>query len=119
MSLALPTAAVRPTAGLLRALADENRLRIVVLLGGGELCVCHIAEALGLSQPNASQHLGVLRNAGLVEGERRGGWTHYRLRTGDDPVRDRLLRAVADSLDADAAREDRARLDAAVATPCR
>lgn len=108
---------VRPAAALMKALADENRLRIVALLSGGELCVCHIAAALELSQPNASQHLTVLKNAGVVEGERRGSWIHYRLRRDEDPARDRILTAVLASVGGEV---DRAKLDAALATvPCR
>lgn len=55
---------VRPATGLLKALADDNRLRIVALLSRGELCVCHIASGLDLSQPNVSQHLNVLKTRG-------------------------------------------------------
>ena len=87
---------VRPTAGLLKALADDTRLRILGLLARGELCVCHIASALQISQPNASQHLTVLRNAGVVESRRQGSWIHYRMTTDQDVVRARILRAVLD-----------------------
>ena len=83
------------TASLLRALADENRLRILALLAEGELCVCHIVEALGLSQPNTSQHLSVLRHAGVIRVERRGSWAYYRLSQPDDP---HLARVVAEAL---------------------
>lgn len=96
---------------LLKALADDNRLRIVALLAPGELCVCHIAAALELSQPNVSQHLGVLKGAGVVTSERRGGWVHYRLARQEDPARGRIVEAV---LAACPATEDRRRLDATV-----
>lgn len=110
---------VRPTSGLLKALADDNRLRMVALLSRGELCVCHVATTLELSQPNASQHLTVLRNAGVVEGRRVGSWTYYRLAAEQDPVRARILRAVLDGLaELDAAVEDRARLAAATGAAC-
>ena len=99
---ALPPAIVRPAASLMKALSDETRLRIVALLAGGELCVCHIAAALELSQPNASQHLTVLKNAGVVEGERRGNWIHYRLLRGVEPGRDGILDAVLASVGAPA-----------------
>lgn len=117
--VALPPSAVRPAAGLMKALADENRLRIVALLSGGELCVCHIATALELSQPNASQHLTVLKHAGVVEGERRGNWIHYRLLRDVEPARDAILDAVLASVDSAAARADRDKLAVAVAAvPC-
>jgi ArsR family transcriptional regulator len=70
---------VRPVSRFFRALADETRLRIVALLSHGELCVCHIQEALELPQPNVSRQLGILRAAGLVEDRREGPWVYYRL----------------------------------------
>lgn len=116
----IPVAAVRPAASLMKALADENRLRIVALLAEGELCVCHIAAALDLTQPNASQHLAVLKHAGVVERERRGSWTYYRLAADVDAGRQRILRAVLESVDPAGPRADRARLEVALAKdPCR
>lgn len=85
---------VRPTSGLLKALADDTRLRMVALLSRGELCVCHIASTLDVSQPNASQHLTVLRNAGVVDSRRQGSWIYYRMCNEQDPVRARILRAI-------------------------
>jgi ArsR family transcriptional regulator len=64
---------------MFKALGDDVRLRIVALLAHGELCVCHIEEALGLTQPNASRHLAILRAAGVVAHERRDKWVYYRL----------------------------------------
>lgn len=62
------------------ALADENRLAIVRLLAdGGESCVCDVSERLGISNALASHHLKKLREAGLVETERKGVWLHCRL----------------------------------------
>lgn len=104
---------VRPTTGLLKALADDTRLRMVALLARGELCVCHIASALDVSQPNASQHLTVLRNAGVVDSRRQGNWIYYRMCSEQDPVRARILRAVVDGFaELEAAAEDRRRLAA-------
>jgi ArsR family transcriptional regulator len=62
-----------------QALADEKRLRVLELLGGGELCVCELAEALGVSQPLLSFHLRTLRDAGLVSARKKGRWVHYSL----------------------------------------
>jgi DNA-binding transcriptional ArsR family regulator len=61
----------------LKALADEKRLQILTLLGASDLCVGALARQLGISKPAVSQHLQVLRKAGLVKGEKRGYWTHY------------------------------------------
>jgi ArsR family transcriptional regulator len=85
---------VRPVTQLLKALADESRLRIVALLAHGELCVCHVQDALDLSQPNASRQLGILRSAGVVDSRRDGNWIYYRLAEQDDEDRKRLLRSV-------------------------
>jgi ArsR family transcriptional regulator len=62
-----------------QALADEKRLRVLEMLGGGELCVCELAEALDLSQPLLSFHLRTLREAGLVNARKKGRWVHYSL----------------------------------------
>lgn len=63
----------------LRALAEPSRYRIARLLAAGPLCNQTLATATGLSPPAVSQHLRVLRDAGLVTGERRGCRVHYRL----------------------------------------
>ena len=67
---------------LLKAVADPARLQILSLLRtlpGCEACVCDLTEPLGLSQPTVSHHLKVLSKAGLVESEKRGYWTWYRV----------------------------------------
>lgn len=61
----------------LKALADDKRMQIIHLLLEGDLCVGALAQSLGISEPAVSQHLKVLREAGLVWGEKRGYWTHY------------------------------------------
>jgi ArsR family transcriptional regulator len=65
---------------LRRALADPLRSRIVELLAAEQLCVCHIVEMTGARQTNVSNHLRVLRHAGVVETEPAGRFTYYRLR---------------------------------------
>ena len=71
--------------GLYQALGDTTRLRILAILApagagpGGELCVCHIHDSLGVSQPTASRHLAYLKKAGLVTARREGVWMHHRL----------------------------------------
>src|ERR1044071_8405903 len=85
---------VRPLTRLFRALGDETRLRIVALLSHGELCVCHLESALGISQPNASQHLSVLRAVGVVEHRRIGTWVHYKLAPQVDVDCKVVLRAL-------------------------
>ncbi len=63
----------------LKALADPLRRRIVELLAGEALCVCHLVEELAVPQPLVSHHLRALREAGLVDSERHRYWTYYRL----------------------------------------
>ena len=60
-----------------KALADETRLRILRLLEIREMCVCEVMVALGLTQPTASHHLGLLENAGLVKDRKEGKWVFY------------------------------------------
>ena len=86
---------VRPVSRLFKALGDETRLRIVALLSHGDLCVCHIHEALGLSQPNVSRHLAVLRAAGIVDDRRDGKWVYYRLASQADADCKRQLETLA------------------------
>jgi ArsR family transcriptional regulator len=62
-----------------KALADENRVRALLFLGGGELCVCQIVEMLGLAPSTVSKHMAVLHQAGLVESRKEGRWMYYRL----------------------------------------
>jgi ArsR family transcriptional regulator, arsenate/arsenite/antimonite-responsive transcriptional repressor len=61
-----------------KALADRQRVRLLLLLAGGERCVCQLVEALGLSTSTVSRHLSVLENAGLIEGRKEGRWAYYR-----------------------------------------
>jgi len=68
--------------------------RIVALLGHGELCVCHLEEALGVSQPKVSRHLGVLRMAGVVEDRRAGSWVYYKLARQADAACEDQLKAL-------------------------
>ena len=63
-----------------KALADPVRLRLLSLIAsfeGGEACVCDLAGAFDVSQPTISHHLRVLREAGLIDSERRGTWVYY------------------------------------------
>jgi ArsR family transcriptional regulator len=62
-----------------QCLCDATRLRILSLLGGGELCVCDIQEVLGEPQVKVSKHLAYLRAHGLVEARRQANWMIYRL----------------------------------------
>jgi ArsR family transcriptional regulator len=68
---------------MFKALGDPVRLRLLSMIAsgpGGEVCVCDLTPAFDLSQPTISHHLKLLRQAGLVDSERRGTWVYYRVR---------------------------------------
>lgn len=81
-------------ATVLKTLSSPRRLEILHRLAEGPCEVGRLAEELGISQPNASQHLAVMRNAGIVEAEREGREVHYRLSDPDVVVACNLLRTV-------------------------
>ena len=66
---------------VIKALADENRLRILNLLYKEVLCVCDLEEILRISQSNTSQHLTKLKNAKLITSEKRAQWVYYQVNT--------------------------------------
>jgi ArsR family transcriptional regulator len=69
-------------ARVFKAIADPVRLRLLSLIAshaGGEACVCDLTGAFALTGPTISHHLKVLREAGLVDSERRGTWIYYRV----------------------------------------
>ena len=64
-------------ASVLKIISEPNRLRILCLLKSGTKCVCEIQEALKLKQNLVSHHLGILRNAGLIDYDKNKQWKHY------------------------------------------
>jgi ArsR family transcriptional regulator, arsenate/arsenite/antimonite-responsive transcriptional repressor len=81
-----------------KAMGDPVRLRLLSLIAsheGGEACVCDLSGVFDLTGPTISHHLKVLREAGLITGERRGTWIYYR-------VRSEMLRQASGVLAADA-----------------
>lgn len=97
MGYAAAAVEVAPMSRMFKALGDDARLRIVALLAHGELCVCHLEEALDLTQTNTSRHLAILRAAGIVAHRRRDKWVYYRLAPQDDDDCRRHLRALVGS----------------------
>lgn len=67
----------------LKALAEKNRLRILKLLQHRKMCVCELAQVIGVSQPSISRHLNKLKSAGLIDSEQEGFWTNYYLKVAD------------------------------------
>lgn len=74
--------ALRSTLRITKALSDSQRLRILMMLRTGELCVCQIIAVLGLAPSTVSKHLSLLSEADLVISRKEGRWAHYRLPDG-------------------------------------
>lgn len=95
---------------ILKALADENRLRIVSLLNQKSLCVCEIEFVLDMTQSNVSRHLGKLKEAGLVETEKRGQFIYYRFNRKSAATfgfLESLMAGVADKFQEDLSKLDK------------
>jgi ArsR family transcriptional regulator len=78
----------------IKTLANPRRLEIIHVLANGPCEVGRLATAIGVSQPNVSQHLAVMRAAGIVEAERFGREIHYRLADPDVVAACDLMRGV-------------------------
>jgi DNA-binding transcriptional ArsR family regulator len=77
---------MRELMNITKALADEKRVRTLLALREGELCVCQITELFGLAPSTMSKHLSVLYQAGLVESRKEGRWIYFRLPNGEAPA---------------------------------
>ena len=77
---------MREFMNITKALSDENRVRTLLALRQGELCVCQITELFGLAPSTVSKHLSVLFQAGLVESRKEGRWIFYQLPDRKAPV---------------------------------
>ncbi|MEU4624853.1 metalloregulator ArsR/SmtB family transcription factor [Actinoplanes sp. NPDC023801] len=81
----IPAETAAVLAPAFKALGDPVRLQLMSMIAsapGGEACVCDLTPAFELSGPTISHHLKTLREAGLVDAERRGSWVYYRARSG-------------------------------------
>jgi ArsR family transcriptional regulator, arsenate/arsenite/antimonite-responsive transcriptional repressor len=76
---------MQPFMAITRALGDESRVRILLTLRDGELCLCQLIELLELAPSTVSKHVELLRQAGLVERRKEGRWHFYRLAAGGAP----------------------------------
>ena len=84
------------SARIFKALADENRLRILELLRSGEKCACKLLEDLQISQSTLSHHMKLLCDAGIVQGRKEGKWVHYSI---DAAGAERVQQILARELD--------------------
>lgn len=96
---------------LFKAFADPVRLRLLNLLAVGEVCVCHLHEALDLPQSTVSRHLAYLRKRGLVVGRKEGLWVHYRLAKASGELHRKLLDCLGGCCGAEDVKRDRERLE--------
>ena len=80
---------------MFRAFSDPTRLRVLNLLGAGELCVCDLVRVIDVPQPKVSRHLAYLRKAGLVTSRRDGPWMHYALSPTKSEFHRKLLECLA------------------------
>ncbi len=76
---------MREFLAITRALSDDSRVRVLMFLADGELCVCEIIEMLGLAPSTVSKHMAILHQARLVDSRKDGRWTYYRLADKDPP----------------------------------
>lgn len=83
---------LRQLMAVTKALSDENRVRMLMAISRGELCVCQITELFGLSASTTSKHLSILYQAGLLDCRKEGRWAYYRLPDKESPaiVRDAI-----------------------------
>ena len=70
---------MREFMNIAKALSDESRVRILMLLRNGELCVCQLIELVGLAPSTVSKHMAILSQAGLVDYRKQGKWRYYSL----------------------------------------
>lgn len=92
---------MRQVLAITRALSDASRLRALLAISSGELCLCQIIELLGLAPSTVSKHLRILQEARLVERRKEGRWAYYRI-AGEDATTEvrQAIQWVLDSLDA-------------------
>lgn len=77
---------IRDFMAITRALSDPNRVRTLLALRRGELCVCQITELFGLATSTMSKHLSVLAHANLIQSRKTERWVYYRLADDSAPV---------------------------------
>lgn len=83
---------------IFKALADENRLRVFIILLYDELCVCELEVILNLSQSNVSKHLSKLRAAGIIESQKDAQWVHYKVSEAFKLEQPELVKALEKSI---------------------
>ena len=105
---------MREFLALTKALSDENRVRALMALTGGELCVCQLIELLGLAPSTVSKHMAILRQARLVDARKEGRWMYYCLPEPGLPCVDEAIAWTRSCLARDDAIRENARRTKAV-----
>lgn len=85
------------TARIFKALCDENRIKILEMLGGGEKCACHLLDELNVTQPTLSHHMKILCDSGIVDSRKEGKWTHYKISAHGRNNAIELLKEITDT----------------------
>lgn len=92
-----------------KALSDQNRVRVLLALRQGELCVCQITELFGFAPSTVSKHLSILHHAGLIQSRKSERWVYYKLANNSAPV---VVREAIDWVHKSVAKTDEAIRDA-------
>jgi len=100
---------MREFMAITKALSDPNRVRILLALRGGELCVCQITELFGFAPSTVSKHLSILHHADLILSRKSERWVYYRLPENPAPV---TVREALDWVHKSLAKTDAAAADA-------
>jgi len=86
----------------LRALSEEIRIRLLLVLLNEEACVCELMATFNMAQSKLSHHLIALRDAGFIKDDKRGKWNYYRIEMNSlDPMKKELLSSLAGWVDDD------------------
>ena len=98
---------------LMKALSDANRVRALLALKSGELCVCQLIELFELAPSTVSKHMSILKQAQLVQGRKTGRWIYYRLAGDNSATVEKLIElTIAELADATTIIDDKKRLKA-------
>jgi len=93
---------MREFLSITKALSDESRVRALLAVKDGELCLCQVIEVLGLSPATVSKHMNILQQAGLIQRRKDGKWHFYSLASEDENSSERrVLEWVLDALKKD------------------
>ena len=82
------------TAEMFKAFCDENRIKILEMLGSGEKCACKLLDALNVTQPTLSHHMKILCDSGIVVGRKDGKWIHYSISESGAKIASEILHSL-------------------------